>query len=71
MLRSALISVCLVLFAYDPLIQTSASLGIFALSFIYSLRYCPYRFYIRAFVRVFEILFMVQLFIMTLSILKP
>lgn len=71
MLRSILISVFLVTLSFNPLLQTVACLSVFVVFCLYSLCFCPYRFYIKVFVRLFELLFTIQLALLTLSVLKP
>lgn len=48
-----------------------ACLLVFCVWCIYSLRFCPYSFYIRVFVRLYEVFFLLQLTIMTVAVFKP
>ena len=68
MLRSLLISTALVFLAFYPVGQIVSSLIIFIIFTIYSFCYCPYYFYLSVFVHIFEVLFIIQLIILTVSI---
>lgn len=48
-----------------------ACLAVFSVWCIYSLRYCPYYFYLRVFIRLYELFYFLQLTIMTVAVLKP
>jgi hypothetical protein len=71
MLRTLVISVCLVLLAFNPIGQIVSSLLVFILFTVYSFIYCPYFFYLSVFVHIFEGLFILQLLLLTISVAQP
>jgi hypothetical protein len=71
MARSVLIALCLVGLSEHPILQITASLGVFLLWCLYSFCYCPYYFYIRVFLRIYELIFCLQLTLLIVSIFKP
>ncbi len=71
LVRSVLISTLLVVLSSNPFGQIVSCLGVLVLWCVYSFCYCPYRFYLRVFVRVFELFFCAQLTLLCISILKP
>lgn len=71
MLSSLLISLVLVTLSFSPEGQIFAAFGVYLLWCLYSLCYCPYLFYIRVFIRIYELLFALQLVVLTIFIFKP
>lgn len=45
--------------------------AVYLLWYLYSFCYCPYPFYIRFFIRIYELLFGIQIFLLTLSVFRP
>ena len=68
-------SVCITMFMVVLSANSSAQIGLVMLVYLiwcfYSLCYCPYSFYIRVFLRLYEFIFFLQLMVLTISILKP
>jgi hypothetical protein len=71
MVRSLLIALCLVWLSEHPSLQVTVALGVFLLWCFYSLCFCPYSFYIRVFLHIYELLFCLQLALLSISTLKP
>jgi len=71
MVRSLLISMALVFLSANAKGQIATVLALFLIWCIYSFCCCPYYFYIRVFIRIYELLFAVQLALLTISTLKP
>ena len=71
MVKSLVISLCLVFFAFTPIGQIITSLLIFIVFMVYSFCYCPYNFNLSIFIHIFEVLFLIQLFVLTASAAKP
>jgi len=71
MIRSVLLTITLVVFSFSSSLQIGISFAINLCWCIYSFFFCPYPFYLRLFIRIYELLFTVQLLLLTISIIKP
>jgi hypothetical protein len=71
MLSSMLTSLFLVVLSWDSRYQMASSLSLFFLWCLYSFCYCPYPFYLRLFIRIYELFYFLQLSTLTISVFKP
>jgi hypothetical protein len=71
LLRSLLLSLCIVVFSSNPVVQVTSCVAIILGWDIYSFIACPYHFYIRVFIRLHELLFTLQILLLTISVTKP
>ena len=71
MVRSFLFALALVGLSENPGAQIGTVIGLFVIWCIYSFCYCPYFFFIRVFIRLYEIIFLSQIALLAISILKP
>lgn len=71
MVKSLVISLCLVFFAFTPIGQIITSLIIFIVFMVYSFCYCPYNLSLAIFIHIFEVVFLIQLFVLTASAAQP
>ena len=71
MSRSVCITLLMVVLSDNSTAQISSVLGFYLIWCLYSLCYCPYPFYIRVFLRLYEFIFFLQLIVLTVSIFKP